>query len=172
MPRTSASCLTTASPNPLLASPACRLIPASNDRGWRAFGTYAAPPAHDTLGVAFSAACTSEPYQTSDWNAWDYSRLSGTPGAPFKINGVKMWYEASTLKRLGLNGTVQARVNDSLTMTWDGFYSKFKDHVNQNGVEFQGTNLIAGPAENGLVKSGSFSPTIAMVEGYTQDRDA
>jgi iron complex outermembrane receptor protein len=149
-----------------------KLIPGSQDKGWRVFGTYVDQLANDTLGVAFSAAYTSEPYQTTDWNAWDYSPLNGTPGAPFKINGVKMWYEASTLKRLGLNGTVQARVSDNLMMTWDGFYSNFKDHVNQNGVEFQGTNLVADTVENGLVTSGRFDPTVVMVEGYTQDRDA
>ena len=75
-----------------------------------------------------------------------------------------------TLKRLGLNGTVQARVSDDLMMTWDGFYSNFKDHVNQNGVEFQVNQLRPRLlVENGLVKSWQLrSHVLAMVEGYTQ----
>ena len=149
-----------------------KLMPASNDKGWRVFGTYVDQFAHNTIGVALSATYTSEPYQTKDWEAWDYSPVSGAAGAPYKINGVKMWYEASTLKRLGLNGTVQARVSDDITMTWDGFYSKFKDHVDQRGVEWQGYNFTPGAATSGLVRSGTFTNVIPIVEAYTNDRDA
>jgi iron complex outermembrane receptor protein len=149
-----------------------KLMPGSDDKGWRAFGTFVDQFAHNTVGVSLSAAYTSEPYQTTDWNAWDYSPLNGSPGAPYKLNGNKMWYEASTLKRLGVNGTVQARLSDNVMMTWDGFYSKYKDHVDQRGVEWPGNNLAAGTVENGLVKSGTFSNIVPIIEGYTQDRDA
>jgi len=149
-----------------------KLMPASDDKGFRLFGTYVDQFAHDTLGVALSATYTSEPYQTKDWEAWDYSPVDGTPGAPYKINGNKMWYEASTLKRLGLTGTVQARVSDQITMTWDGFYSKYKDHVDQRGVEWQGYNFTPGDVENGLVRSGTFTDVVPIVEAYTNDRNA
>ncbi|MES2119051.1 MAG: TonB-dependent receptor [Pseudomonadota bacterium] len=149
-----------------------KLMPDAQDKGFRVFGTYVDQLANGTLGVALSATYTSEPYQTADWQAWDYSPVSNAPGAPYKINGNKMWYEASTLKRLGLNATVQARVSDNLTMTWDGFYSKFKDYVNQRGVEWQGYNFTPGEASNGLVRTGTFTNVVPIVEAYTNDRDA
>jgi iron complex outermembrane receptor protein len=133
-----------------------KLIPGSQDKGWRVFGTYVDQLAHDTLGVALSAAYTSEPYQTTDWNAWDYSPLTGAPDSPFKINGVKMWYEASTLKRLGLNGTVQARVSDDLMMTWDQLRSRHRrkrpgDKRQLRPHAGDGRGLYAGPGRRSLL---------------------
>ena len=90
------------------------------------------------------------------------------------FNGTKMYYESGDLKRLGINGTVQARVSDNLTMTWDGFYSNFKDHINQRGFEFPGNGTF--PLSNitelgGLVTAGTFSNVVGIVENYASDRD-
>jgi len=145
------------------------LMPDAKNKGWRVFGTYVDQFADGNLGVALSAAYTSEPYQTKDWQAWDYVPLDADT---YRIHGVKMWYEASTLKRLGLNGTVQARVSDTISMTWDAFYSNFKDHVDQRGFEWEGNGLVPGESENGLLTSGSFVGIDPIVEGYAVDRDA
>ncbi|HEX3677488.1 MAG TPA: TonB-dependent receptor plug domain-containing protein, partial [Sphingomicrobium sp.] len=50
-----------------------KLLPGSKDWGGRVFGTYVDQFAHDTIGLALSAAYTDEPYQTRDWNSWGYA---------------------------------------------------------------------------------------------------
>ncbi|MFM5894202.1 MAG: TonB-dependent receptor, partial [Novosphingobium sp.] len=69
---------------------------------------------------------------TRDWNAWGYGGYG--PNA-YGLNGVKTWSETSRLKRLGVNGTFQARFSDALTMTVDGFYSHFNEKLDQKGFE-------------------------------------
>ncbi|MFM5893206.1 MAG: TonB-dependent receptor plug domain-containing protein, partial [Novosphingobium sp.] len=84
-----------------------KVIPTSTDKGYRVYGTYVDTFADDTMGIALSAAYSDEPYQTRDWNAWGYGGYG--PNA-FGLNGVKTWSESSRLKRLGLNGTFQAKL--------------------------------------------------------------
>ena len=50
-----------------------KLLPKSKDKGFRVFGTYVDQFADGRVGVALSAAYTSDPYQTRDWNAWGYA---------------------------------------------------------------------------------------------------
>ena len=91
------------------------------------------------------------------------------------VNGVKMWVESSEFKRFGLNGTVQARVNDNFMMTWDGFYSNFKDKVDQRGFEFPGFGqfpLTNVETDDGLVTGGTFNDVFGIVENYASDREA
>ena len=151
-----------------------KLQPDSKEFGYRIYGTYVDQFAYGNVGVALSASYTDEPYHTRDWNAWGYSNLSATDSSQV-MNGVKMWFESSQLKRLGLNGTLQGRVNDNLTMTLDAFYSNFKDHVNQRGFEFPGFGqfpLTDVETEDGLVTGGTFNDVVAIVENYANDRDA
>src|SRR5690348_7928630 len=109
-----------------------KLLPNSKDWGGRVFGTYVDQFAHDTFGLAISAAYTNEPYSTKDWNAWGYG---GFPGGAQGLNGVKTWFESDQLKRLGGTATLQARVSDNVTMSFDGFYSHFTDDNDQKGFE-------------------------------------
>jgi len=151
-----------------------KLQPDAHRYGYRVYGTYVDQFAHDTLGLALSASYTNEPYNTRDWNAWGYVPLSSTDSTQI-FNGTKMWFESSDLKRLGINGTVQARVSDTVTMTWDGFYSNFKDHVNQRGFEFPGYGnfpLTNMQSDNGLVTGGTLNNVFGIVENYASDRDA
>jgi iron complex outermembrane receptor protein len=151
-----------------------KLQPDSNEFGYRVYGTYVDQFAHDTLGVALSASYTDEPYQTRDFNAWGYGNVSGADTNDL-INGVKTWVESSELKRLGLNGTVQSRLSDNLSMTWDGFYSNFKEHINQRGFEFPGNGqfpLTNETTTDGLVTGGTFNNVVGIVENYASDRDA
>src|SRR5262245_47457081 len=105
-----------------------KLLPKSKDYGGRGFATYVDQFANDTWGLALSAAYTNEPYQTRDWNAWGYSDYpSGDQG----MYGVKTWFETDQLKRFGGTATLQGRFSDNLTMTFDGFYSHFKDNIDQ-----------------------------------------
>jgi iron complex outermembrane receptor protein len=109
-----------------------KVIPTSTDKGFRVYATYVDQFADDTMGIALSAAYSDEPYQTHDWNAWGYG---GYGPDQYGISGVKTWEEASRLKRLGLNGTFQAKFGDQLTLTVDGFYSHFDEKLDQKGFE-------------------------------------
>lgn len=152
-----------------------KLQPNSNDTGYRVYGTYVDQFGHDTFGVALTASYTDEPYQTRDWNAWGYDHYDPNT---LLMTGVKTWVESSDLKRLGLNGTAQARLSDNLTMTWDGFYSNFKEKVDQRGFEFPdfpawGFSTFTNPTTaNGFVTGGTFAGVYANVENYAADRNA
>jgi iron complex outermembrane recepter protein len=150
-----------------------KLLPGSKDKGGRVFGTFVDQFAHDTLGVALSAAYTNEPYSTRDWNAWGYG---GYPGGVIGMNGVKTWFEADQLKRLGTTATVQARVSDNLTMTFDGLYSHFVDDIDQKGFEmpfncggFCGNDAISNvTSKNGFVTAATIAGT-PVIENYATD---
>jgi iron complex outermembrane receptor protein len=146
-----------------------KLMPDAKNKGWRAFATYIDQFANDRIGVALSASYTDEPYQTKDFQAWGFSHYDANT---FKPDGIKQWFEASSLKRLGLMGTVQAKVSDSVMMTWDGFYSKFKDHVNQRGIEWPGANLVGTNSTDGFLTEGTWNDIHPIIEGYANDRDA
>ena len=150
-----------------------KLMPDAKNKGWRAFATYVDQFADDNIGIALSASYTDEPYQTKDFQAWGFSHLvSNDSSSPFKPDGIKQWFEASSLKRLGLMGTLQAEVSDSVMMTWDGFYSNFKDHVNQRGIEWPGNNLVATDSSDGFLNEGTWNDIHPIIEGYANDRDA
>ncbi|URD60938.1 TonB-dependent receptor [Sphingomonas sp. KRR8] len=155
-----------------------KVIPTVTDKGYRVYGTFVDQFAQDRLGVALSAAYSDEPYQTHDWNAWGYG---GYGGNNYGISGVKTWSEASRLKRLGLNGTVQAKFTDNLTLTVDGFYSHFNEKLDQKGFEmpilccgstvtsFQSTPLGGGAAgAGGLVTSATWTGR-PLIENYATD---
>src|SRR5947209_18836847 len=72
-----------------------KLLPNSKDKGGRVFGTFVDQFAHNTWGIALSAAYTDEPYQTRDWNAWGYQPFAGGNQVMY---GVKTWFETDQLK--------------------------------------------------------------------------
>lgn len=146
-----------------------KLMPDSKNKGWRAFATYVDQFADDRIGIALSASYTDEPYQTKDFQAWGFSHYDADT---FKPDGIKQWFETSSLKRLGLSGTLQAEVSDSVMMTWDAFYSNFKDHVNQRGIEWPGNNLVGNASDNGFLTEGTWNDIHPIIEGYANDRDA
>src|SRR5206468_273078 len=153
-----------------------KLLPKSTDKGGRVFGTFVDQFSHDTIGLAVSAAYTSEPYQTRDWNAWGYG---GYPGGGQGMNGVKTWFEADVLKRFGGTATLQGRLSDNLTMSLDGFYSHYVDNIDQKGFEmpfncggFCGHDAISNvTTANGLVTSATIMGT-PVIENYATDRHA
>jgi iron complex outermembrane receptor protein len=158
-----------------------KLLPNSKDKGFRVFGTYVDQFADGRVGVALSAAYTSDPYQTRDWNAWGYAD-GGARGDAINptaqgMYGVKTWFETDQLKRFGGTATVQAKLSDNLTMTFDGFYSHFKDNIDQKGFEMpfafgQGHETwTASTAENGVITSGTILGT-PLIENYTNDKTA
>ncbi len=147
-----------------------KVIPTVTNKGYRVFGTFVDTFADDTMGIALSAAYSDEPYQTHDWNAWGYG---GYGPNQYGISGVKTWSEASRLKRLGVNGTFQAKFNDSLTLTLDGFYSHFNEKLDQKGFEMPilccGSTVTGFTADSrGLVTSATWTGR-PIIENYATD---
>ena len=136
----------------------------SKQYGYRVSGTYIDQFFNDTLGVAVSANYLDEPYQIQEFNAWGYA---GTPSGAV-IGGSKSYATSTTLKRLGLQGTVEWRPEPNLTFTADGFYSDFSDDQIKRGIELP-LGFSSGPtvtsSSNGFVTSGSF----ASVEGVVRN---
>ncbi len=153
-----------------------KIDPNSTDKGFRVYGTFVDKFADDRAGIAISAAYTDEPYQTRDFNAWGYG---GYPGGAQGMNGIKTWSETDRLKRFGVNGTFQALVGNNVTMTFDGFYSRFVDRIDQRGFEmpfscggFCGHDAISNvTSSNGLVTSATITGT-PLIENYANDRVA
>ncbi len=133
-----------------------KLNAGSKDFGYRASATYVDQFADDTIGVALSASYLNEPYQIQEGNAWGYAQTT-VGGQPVDvIGGSKSYVTSTTLKRLGLSGTVQWRMSDTFTSTLDGFYSDFNDDQIKRGIELplqwgSGTSLTNAVVNNGLV---------------------
>jgi len=153
-----------------------KLLPGSKNKGGRVFGTFVDQFAHDTIGLAVSAAYTNEPYSTKDWNAWGWV---GYPGGSVGMQGVKTWFESDQLKRLGTTATLQAHLNDNLTMSLDGFYSHFTDDVDQKGFEMPFAcgggcghdAILAQTVTNGLATAATIAGT-PVIENYATDHRA
>src|SRR5437764_148549 len=152
-----------------------KLLPGSQDKGGRVYGTYVDQFADGRVGVALSAAYSTDPYQTKDWNAWGYGGFGSVPNAQ-GMNGVKTWFEASEFKRLGGNATVQAKVSDNLTMTFDGFYADVKNNTDQKGFEMPfncgggcGHDAISNAVvKDGIIVSATQTGT-PVIENYAED---
>jgi iron complex outermembrane recepter protein len=154
-----------------------KVLPTTTDKGFRVYGTYVDQFADDTMGIALSAAYSDEAYHMRDWNAWGYGEYG--PGQ-YGISGVKTWSVASRLKRLGLNGTFQAKFSDQITLTVDGFYSNFNEKLDQKGFEmpilccgstvtsFQSKPLTGVAAGSSIVTSATWTGR-PIIENYATD---
>lgn len=153
----------------------------SREYGYRVNGLFVDQFGNDDFGIALSASYTDEPYQTQEFNAWGYA---GTPQGSV-IGGSKSYVTSSTLKRLGLQGTLQWRVSDNFTTTFDAFYTDFKDHQIKRGIELplgfdvnnspaapNATKLSIAQAANGLVTAGTFSNVEGVVRNDVFQRNA
>lgn len=154
-----------------------KLNAGSKDFGYRASATYVDQFADDTIGVALSASYLNEPYQIQEGNAWGYAQTT-VGGQPVDvIGGSKSYVTSTTLKRLGLSGTVQWRMSDTFTSTLDGFYSDFNDDQIKRGIELplqwgSGTSLTNAVVNNGLVTSGTFNRVEGVVRNDSFQRKA
>ena len=145
----------------------------SKETGYRANATFVDQFADDTMGIALSASYVDEPYQQREYGAWGFNSF-GTPNLSF--GGAKVFATSTQLKRLGLNATFQARVSDQITLTADGFYSKFKDDQLKRAlempVEWYGTTFVPGTAEDETWVSGTLENVQAVVRNDAQKRTA
>ena len=128
-----------------------RLNAGSKDKGYRVSATYVDQFDDDRLGVAVAASYVDEPYQSQEFNAWGYNNINGNA----LIGGSKSFVTSTQLKRFGINGTIQAKPIDSVTFTFDGFYSNFKDDQSKRGIELPLGFLAFGT---------TFNPATATIE--------
>ena len=147
----------------------------SREFGFRANATYVDQFADDQIGVALSAAYTEEPYQIQEFNAWGYFDPDGSGNVV--PAGSKSFVTSTLLKRLGFNGTVQARVSDQITLTADGFYSNFNDDQSKRGIElpfsFFGTTFGGGGnVVDGQYTTGTFNNVQGVVRNDIFNRKA
>ena len=155
-----------------------KLNAGSKEFGYRATATYVDQFADDTLGVALSASYLDEPYQIQEFNAWGYAQVpvNGTPTNV--IGGSKSYVTSTTLKRLGLSGTVQWKPTDTVTTTLDAFYSDFSDEQIKRGIELPlgfgspAPTLTNPTVTNGLVTGGTWNGVEAVVRNDAFDRKA
>lgn len=153
----------------------------SRDLGYRVNAAYVDQFADDTIGVSLAASYVDEPYQLQEFNAWGYAG-GGTATDPFVIGGSKSFVTSTRLKRLGVNGTLQARATDTVMVTVDGFYSKFDDDQSKRGIElplaFGGGfdtdpfNPASGTVTDGFATSGRFNDVRGVVRNDIFQREA
>lgn len=147
----------------------------SKDMGYRLTGTYVGQFMEDRLGVALSAAYTDEPYQAQEFEAWGYA---DGPNGTKVIGGMKPFGVSTQLKRLGIQGTVQFKPVEELTLTVDGFYGNFKDKQIKRGVEFplawSGAQLSPTGIEKtgNLITGGTFTGVEAVVNNHGYERSS
>jgi len=165
-----------------------KLNAGSKDKGYRVSATYVDQFFNKTLGVAFSAAYLNEPYQIQEYNSWGYDTANPAVPGTAVIGGSKSYVTSTTLKRLGLQGTVEWKPVDQLTVTVDGFFSDFKDDQIKRGVELplssagtvtlpNGLSVVKSPLTNavitdGLVTSGTFNNVEGIVRNDSFERKA
>ncbi|PAX09267.1 TonB-dependent receptor [Sphingomonas lenta] len=141
----------------------------SEEYGYRVNGTYVDQFADDTIGIALSASYLDEPYQIQEFNAWGYAGTGANGGPPYVIGGSKSYSTSTTLKRLGLQGTLQWRPDPQLTATLDAFFSDFEDDQIKRGIElplgFNGNPLTNTTVQDIFVTAGTF----ANVEGVVRN---
>jgi iron complex outermembrane recepter protein len=111
----------------------------SEDIGYRANATFIDTFADDTIGLALSASYVNEPYQNQEFNAWGYNRVTGASNSTTAdlglIGGSKSFVTSTGLERLAFNGTLQWEPAPEVRITFDGFYSNFKDEQFKRGIE-------------------------------------
>ena len=156
----------------------------SKEYGYRVNATYIDQFANDTIGVALSASYLDEPYQIQEFNAWGYAG-GGTAANPVVIGGSKSYATSTTLKRLGLQGTVQWRPTPNFTSTFDAFYSDFEDDQIKRGIELplafdvnndptqpNATKLTVSANDGVFATAGTFSNVEGVVRNDAFQRKA
>jgi iron complex outermembrane receptor protein len=150
-----------------------KLNAGSKEFGYRVNGTYVDQFANDTIGVSLSGSYTDEPYQIQEFNAWGYAN---TPQGTV-IGGSKSYNTSTTLKRLGLNGTLEWKPSSNFTTTFDAFYSNFKDDQIKRGIELPlafggGVGGSASATSNGFVTAGTFTNVKGVIRNDVFQRHA
>nr|WP_295108491.1 TonB-dependent receptor [uncultured Caulobacter sp.] len=125
------------------------------------------------LGLALGYARMESPYQAQRWNAWGYPTDAA---GNLVIGGAKPYVQSSMLKRDGVIGVLEFKPTDKFSSSLDVFYSEFKNHQIQRGIELPlvwgGLPLTSSQASAGMVTSGAFNGVKGVVRNDGNDRNA
>lgn len=125
------------------------------------------------LGLALGYAHMESPYQAERWNSWGYPTDAA---GNLVIGGAKPYVQSSMLKRDGFMGVLEFAPTDRFTSSLDAFYSEFKNHQIQRGIELPlvwgGVPLTNAKASDGMVTSGAFNGVKGVVRNDGNNRDA
>lgn len=151
-----------------------KLNAGSDDKGYRVNAVYVSQFADDTIGLALGASYNDEPYQIEEFNAWGYA---DGPAGNRVIGGSKSYATSTSLRRLGLNGTVQWRPDPRFTSTLDAFHSNFKDDQIKRGIElplyWSSAALQPGySASGGLITAGTYTGVKGVLRNDVFQRHA
>jgi iron complex outermembrane receptor protein len=100
--------------------------------------------------------------QHSSTDSYYAGRVASTV-APFTNvsmpSNISPYFNLSKRERIGVNGTVQWKPTDTLTMTLDGFYSKLNQIDTNTGIafDFSGGTLVNQVVKNGAAQSQTFT---------------
>ena len=113
------------------------------------------------------------PYQSNRYEAWGYP----TNGANFIIGGVKPYALSGNITRDGYMGVIEFQPSETLTLSLDGYYSKFNDDQILRGIElplwWSGAQLQPGAVvTNGITTSGQFNGVKGIIRNDIRAREA
>ena len=125
------------------------------------------------LGVALGYAHMESPYQSDRYEAWGYP----TVGANFIIGGAKPYAQSANITRDGYMGVIEFQPSETLSVSFDGYYSKFNDDQVLRGIElplqWSGATLQPGSVvTNGIVTSGVFNGVKGIIRNDIRAREA
>ena len=151
------------------------LNPDSNNKGFRASGTYVDKNADGTLGIAIGLSASHAPSQDERYNAWGFPTVGGTSN--LILGGAKPYVQSNMLKRYGAVATIEFQPNDNYHSTLDVLYSKFKETQHLRGIEFplawgSGSLQPGSTVKDGLVTAATWTGVHAIQRNDLNQRDA
>ncbi len=151
-----------------------KLNPDISDKGYRGNIFYVDQNEDGTLGWAIGYARMQSPTAEERWNSWGYPDLNSTTKV---IGGAKPYVKSNKLQRDGLMGVLEYMPSDTVHMTLDGYWSKFKDDQRLRGIElplqWSAAQLQSGStSSDGLVTSGQFNGVEAVMRNDVVHRDS
>jgi iron complex outermembrane recepter protein len=137
------------------------------------------------LGIALGYAHMESPYQSNRFEAWgDTYPTVGGPGAegsatnPYILGGAKPYALSGNIERDGLMGVIEFQPSETLTLSVDGYYSKFNDEQILRGIELplwwgsgsaqQSTAVVT----NGLVSAVTYTGVKGVIRNDVRAREA
>ena len=109
-----------------------KLNSGTDNKGYRVSGIWVDQFADDKVGVTLGVAYEDSPTQIKRFNSWGYPALSN---GDLVIGGEKSYVDSSTLKRTGVNGSIEFKPDEVFTGRIDGFYSHFNENQVLRGIE-------------------------------------
>lgn len=151
-----------------------KINPDISDKGYRANFFYVDQNADETVGWAIGYARMQSPTAEERWNAWGYPDLNATTKV---IGGAKPYVKSNKLQRDGVMGVLELKPSETVHLTLDGYWSKFKDEQRLRGIElplqWSAAQLQPGyTTEGGLVTSGQFNGVEAVMRNDVVNRDS